>query len=123
MLAVTFTAKPSAKTPARAYLVADDLALPVTDAYLSKALKAASFTGKKGESLTLVHPSGNPAIAIIVGLGKASGVSTHVLEEAGGSALASALAAKVTALEIHAGLPKSVKIDTATASAHLAFGA
>lgn len=124
MLSVTFAPQPSAKTTARALLVPDDLSLPVTDKYISAALKTASFKGKKGETLTLVHPSGNPAIVIVVGIGKAASLTTHSLEEAGGSAFAAALVAKVAQLEIHAGLPKGLKhIDAATAAAHLAFGA
>lgn len=124
MLSVTFAPQPSSKTTARALLVPDDISIPVTDKYISAALKTASFKGKKGETLTLVHPSGNPAIVIVVGIGKAASLTTHSLEEAGGSAFAAALVAKVAQLEIHAGLPKGVKnIDAATAAAHLAFGA
>jgi leucyl aminopeptidase len=121
MLSVSFTAKPAAKTPARAYLVGDDLSLPVKDAFLSTAIKTASFAGKKNETLTLVHPQGS--IAILVGLGKAASASTAVLEELGGSVVAAALVAKVASVEIHAGLPKATKIDAAEAAAHLGFGA
>lgn len=123
MLAVTFAPKEAAKTTARALLVPEDLSIPLADKYISAALKTAGFKGKKGETLTLVHPSGNPAIVILVGIGKPDSVTTHGLEEAGGTAFASALVAKVAQLEIHAGLPKGVKkIDAATAAAHLAFG-
>lgn len=123
MLAVSFVPKASAKPAARAYLVSEDGSLPVTDAYLSKAIKAAGFKGKKGEVLTLVHPSGAPAIVLLAGIGKASALTTLTLEEAGGSIFASALTAKVAQLEIDVTLGKGAKIDAATAAAHVGFGA
>ena len=123
MLSVSFSPKAAANVQARAYFVADDLALPVKDSYLSTALKAASFKGKKGETLTLVHPSGKPSIVIVVGLGKAADIKTITLEEAGGNAFAAGLVAKVAQLELHASLPKSSKLGAATAAAHLGFGA
>lgn len=122
MLSISFAPKLAAKqaaASARAYLVSDDLALPVKDAYLSTALKAATFKGKKGETLTLVHPTSG-AIVILAGLGKASAVTGWVLEEVGGAITAAALVAQVTTLEILAQLPKGAKID---AAAHLAYGA
>lgn len=124
MLSVTFAPKEAAKVTARAYLVADDLVLPVKDKFLTQALATANFKGKKGETLTLVHPSGNPALVILAGIGKAGDVNGHGLEEAGGSIFAAGLVAKVAQLEINATLPKAAKkVDAASGAAHLAFGA
>lgn len=123
MLSVSFLAKPAAKITAQSILVGDDGALPVKDAFLAKALKAASFDGKKGETLTLVHPSGNPAIVIVAGVGKAKELTALALEEVGGSITAAALVAKVESIEINAALPKAAKISSDEAAAHLAFGA
>jgi leucyl aminopeptidase len=122
MLTISFAAKPAAKPAAIAYLVADDLQLPVKDSYLERAIKAASFKGKKGEMLTLVHPSGHPAIVLLAGIGKASALTALALEETGGNIYASALTAKIAQLEIHAALPKAAKIEAAHVAAHLAFG-
>jgi leucyl aminopeptidase len=122
MLSVSFLAKSAAKTTAQALLVGDDLTAPVKDAFIAKALKAASFSGKKGETLTLVHPSGNPSIVVVAGIGKAKDLTSLALEEAGGAITAAALVAKVDSIEINAALPKAAKIDGNDAAAHLAFG-
>lgn len=124
MLSISFTTKFAATQPAstiRAYLVADDVSLPVKDAYLTQALKLAHFKGKKGETLTLVHPT--HGLTLIGGLGKAASITGWVLEEVGGALTGAALSTQATTLEIHSSLPKAVKIDGNLAAAHLATGA
>ncbi len=132
MLTPIFSAKIAAgKTPtALAVLVTDDLALAHAKAALGKAasyvetaLAAAQYKGKKGEVLSLINPEKSPSHVLVIGLGKAADVKALTLEEAGASAVAAALAAKVGALEIVAALPKGVKLDGVKAAAHLAFGA
>ena len=121
MLSISFAAKPAAKAATRALLVADDLALPEKDSFLALAIKTAAFSGKKNESITLVHPQGH--LVILVGAGKASAITPALLEELGGTAVAAALAAKSATLDITATLPKGAKVDATEAAAHLGFGA
>lgn len=133
MITVTFMANAASasKSPsASAIFVADDTsiahakeALGNASAYVSQSIAAAQFKGKKGETLTLLNPHGAPSHILVIGLGKAAGVKTLTLEEAGAAALAAALAAKVTHLDIIATAPKAVKFDAATIAAYLASGA
>ena len=132
MITITFATSrsPAQKTSsATAIFVADDLSIAAKDvlgsatAYVTTAIDSAQFKGKKGETLTLINPGKSPSHIIVVGLGKAADVKTLTLEEAGAAALAAALNAKVTALELAAALPKAVKVDAANIAAHLASGA
>ena len=132
MITVSFAATRSTTSKsatAVAVFIAEDRALPNKDqlgtlaGYASHALTAAQFKGKKGDSLTLVNPGTGPSHLIFIGLGDAKTVTEGQLEEAGARALAAALAAKVTQLDIIAALPKSVKIDAAQAAALLGSGA
>ena len=124
------TAHSGKSTSASAIFVTDDgsiahakAALGHAAAYVATALEAAAFKGKKGETLTVINPSKAPSHLIIVGIGKASDVTPLTLQESAATALAGALSAKVSQLELIATLPKSVKLDAALAAAHLAYGA
>jgi leucyl aminopeptidase len=132
MIPVQLSNRPNAshKSPsAIAAFITEDLSLAGHEAlgaattYVAHALKAGSFKGKKGECLTLLNPQASPSHLIIIGLGKATEVTALRLEEAGAGAIAAALAAKVTHLDIAADLPKSVKIAQGEAAARLASGA
>jgi len=132
MITLSFTAKPSAssKSAALAVYVGEDVslahsmeALGNASAYVAQAITAAEFKGGKGSTLTLLNPSKSPSHLLVIGLGKASAVTTLVLEEAGAAAVAAALAAKVTHLDIAAALPKGIKMDAALAAARAASGA
>lgn len=130
-LSFTTSAASTSKTPsATAIFVADDLSIAhAKDAlgsafnYVSQSIASAQFAAKKGETLTLLNPHGAPSHLLIIGLGKAKDVSTLTCEEAGAAAVAGALAAKVSHLEIIAAATKSIKLDAATMAAYLASGA
>lgn len=129
MLTLSFTAKRSAaKTPAAlAVLVGEDLGLPAKTelgalhGYVSQAIATAQFKGKAGDTLSLVAPDGS--YVLVIGVGDLKKLTETNLEEAGARAVAAAFAAKVTALEILASLPKTAKIDAGDLAAHLASGA
>lgn len=133
MITLSFSAShaPTSKnTSAVAVFVADDAsihhakeALGSAAAYVSQSITAAQFAGKKGETLTLLSPSGTPSHLLVIGLGKAKDATTLTLEEAGAAALAAALTAKVVHLEIIAAAPKAVKLDAANVAAYAASGA
>jgi leucyl aminopeptidase len=133
MVAISFAGSFS-KTPAKgasgiALLVGDDLALPARDrlgehqSFLAHALATSGFTGKKGETLSLVNPGKAPSYYLVVGTGPAKSLTTLSLEEAGGHVTAAALAAKLASLEVVAALAKGQKFDGAQIAAHMAFGA
>ena len=93
--------------------------------FVTQALKASQFKASTGEVLTLVTPTKapSPSHILVIGLGKASQVTALTLQEAGARAVAAALAAKVTTLDIIAAQPKGVKFDNGTAAANLGYGA
>ena len=120
----------ASKTPgASAIFVGEDLALPAKDiigeahGYVSQSLVASQFKGKAGEVLTLVNPHKGATHLIVIGLGALKSLTTTAIEEAGARAVAAALAAKVTHLDLLAALPKGLKLDTAEFAANLASGA
>ncbi len=132
MITVSFTAKPStsSKSAALAVFVGEDGslahvkdALGNTSGYVAQAISAAEFKGGKGATLTLLNPNKSPTHLLVIGLGKAADVTTLTLEELGAAAVAAALAAKITHLDIASALPKTVKLDAAIAAARAASGA
>ncbi len=132
MITISFNAKPASasKSAAIAVFVGDDASavhakesLGNAGAYVAQAIAAAEFKGGKNATLTLLNPNKSPSHLIIIGLGKAADVNALTLEEAGATAVAAALAAKVAHLDIASALPKGVKVDTAVAAARLASGA
>ena len=102
--------------------LSSSISLGAHTAFIKQALAKANFTGKKGETLTLVHPNATPNYIIIAGAG---GKSTAALQaqEIGGAIAAAAIAAKVVEVEVIAQLPKSFTLSAAEAAANLAFGA
>ncbi|MDO9502000.1 M17 family peptidase N-terminal domain-containing protein, partial [Falsiroseomonas sp.] len=52
---------------------------------LSRALEAAGFKGRKGQSTTLWMPGGGLAKVVAIGLGKAADLTPHAAEAAGGA--------------------------------------
>ncbi len=52
---------------------------------ISRALKVAEFSGKKGQSCTILAPGGGLERVVVVGLGKASELDQSRAEEAGGA--------------------------------------
>ncbi|MEJ0010498.1 MAG: leucyl aminopeptidase [Alphaproteobacteria bacterium] len=132
MISLSFApalSKSKAAASGIALFVADDKRLPASDVlapharFLNHALANSGFTGKKGETLSLVNPESSPTYYLVIGLGAARSVKEIHIEEAGGHALAAALAAKLAGLDIVAALPKGVRAEAADAAARIGFGA
>ncbi|MES2984530.1 MAG: leucyl aminopeptidase [Pseudomonadota bacterium] len=132
MISIAFAATRAASaktTSATAVFVGEDLAIAAKDtlgnaaAYVAQSLSAAQFTGKKGETLTLLNPHKTPSHILVVGIGALKSVTALTVEESAAIAVAGALAAKVVHLDIAAALPKAVKLDAAEIAAHLGYGA
>ena len=132
MLSIAFATSPtktaSKQSSAIAVLVADDGNLPASsglgalESYLTHAISAAQFKGKKGETLVLVNPNKSPSHLIIAGIGAAKSATTLTFEEVGGAIVAAALTVKLSRVEVLTALPKAVAIKADEAAAHLAFG-
>ncbi len=130
MLTLSFvTSAPAAKNPAAlAVLVGTDLAVPGKEAlgaaysYVTQAIAAAGFKGKKGETLSLFNPGKGASHLLVIGVGEAKSLTPLAVEETGGSVVAAALAAKVGSVAVAAQLAKS-KLDAGEVAARLAFGA
>ncbi len=118
----------SAATHANAIFVGEDVSLPKEAlgsgyAFVKQAVESAAFKGKAGDVLTLVTAVKSPSHILVIGLGAAKSLTQLALEEAGARAVAAALGAKVTSLDLMATLPKGSKIDAADGAAYLASGA
>ncbi|MDE2335439.1 MAG: leucyl aminopeptidase [Rhodospirillales bacterium] len=118
-------AKPALpKTGALALLIAEGEApWPAADSAssggIARALKAAEFTGKKGQSCTILAPAMSGATMsriVAVGLGKASEITQLGAEEAGGTA-AALLAREPHATVAAQGLPAGLAAAVATGMA------
>ncbi|MBN8543890.1 MAG: leucyl aminopeptidase [Alphaproteobacteria bacterium] len=91
---------------------------------LNAAMHHASFTGKAGQSLTLITLAGiQHSHVIVVGVGDAKKLSTKDVEDAAGNAIGALYAAKVKTGEMIAELPAGAKLDSKDVAAHAAFGA
>ncbi|MFZ4124878.1 MAG: leucyl aminopeptidase [Rickettsiales bacterium] len=91
---------------------------------LNAAMHHASFTGKAGQSLTLITLSGiSHTHVIVIGVGDAKKISTKEVEDAAGHAVSALIAAKVKTGEIIAELPAGAKLDSKDIAAHAALGA
>ena len=127
MIAIHFAhqaAQPKTTT-ALALLVTDDGDVAGAGSHIrtvKQSIAQSGFKGKKGETLTLVQPTGNLTHLLVVGVGAAKDLTEQALEEIGGHVAAAALAAKVTHVDVHVALPKSVKFGDADVAAHLGLG-
>ena len=101
----------------------DKSALGRHASFLQHALDQANFSGKKGESLTLINAHDAPHYFIVVGAGDGKKATVQAVEELGGAIAAAAIAAKVVEVDVISALPKSWKFSSAEVAAHLAFGA
>jgi leucyl aminopeptidase len=91
---------------------------------LTRALKFSRFTGKAGQFLEVLAPSGIKASRLLlVGLGAADSLDEKGLETLGAQIVGRLFAAGEAAANIEIDLPKSSKVKKAEAAAHLAFGA
>jgi leucyl aminopeptidase len=66
---------------------------------ISRALAAASFKGKKNETVTILAPGAGLSRVVVVGLGKREEASGRATEEAGGTAAASLSAEQAVVLD------------------------
>jgi leucyl aminopeptidase len=91
---------------------------------VSRASKAASFTGKSGETMTILAPVGTKLDRLVVmGMGKADAFTPKVAEELGGAIVAMANGAKLTSVTLLGdGLPAGKETPSQLA-AHVALGA
>jgi len=91
---------------------------------LTRALKFARFTGKSGEMLEVLAPERLGASRILlVGLGKPASLDLKGLEVIGAQILARLESAGEKSATLEIEVPKSAKLKSGDAAAHLAFGA
>ncbi len=86
-----------------------------TGGAVSRALEAAEFKGRKGQTVTILAPGAGLSRVVAVGLGKPGEVTPLIAEEAGGHAIAALLREPAVAL---ATLPLGPML-----AAHMAMGA
>jgi leucyl aminopeptidase len=90
---------------------------------LTRAVKFSRFTGKAGQFLEVLAPSGLKASRLLLaGLGKPESVDEKGLETLGAQIVGRLLADGETTASIEIDVPKGSKIKKAEAAAHLAFG-
>jgi leucyl aminopeptidase len=91
---------------------------------LTRALKYSRFTGKPGQMLEVLAPSGIKASRLLlVGLGKAESLDEKGLETLGAQIVGRLYTSGETAASIEIDVPKASKFKKAELAAHLAFGA
>ncbi len=96
---------------------------------LSRALKAARFTGKSGQMLEVLAPAGlSVSRILLVGLGKAEELDEKSLETLGAQIAGKLMAGGDSAASLQIDLPQTAKaggakVKAAEVAAHLAFGA
>jgi len=91
---------------------------------LTRALKVSRFTGKTGQMLEVVAPSGIVASRVLLtGLGKAESVDEKGLETLGAQILGRLFTAGETEASIEIDVPKGSNVKKGELAAHLAFGA
>jgi leucyl aminopeptidase len=96
MLEVAFAKQALPKTGALALLAAEGAepggllaaADSATGGQVLRALAAAEFKGRKGETVTILAPGGGLSRVVVIGLGKPAELSARIAEEAGGAAAA-----------------------------------
>jgi leucyl aminopeptidase len=127
-------AAPAAKIQSGAWVVAAAAGGALTPAALradkasggaiSRGLKVSRFTGKSGQLLEVLAPSGlSVSRILLVGLGKPDALDEKGLETIGAQIVArlQALGETIASFEIEA--PKGAKVKSGEIAAHLAFGA
>ena len=91
---------------------------------LTRALKFSRFTGKSGQFLDVLAPSGVKASRLLlVGLGKPESLDEKGLETIGAQIVGRLFGAGELAASIEIDVPKGAKVKKAEMAAHLAFGA
>ena len=91
---------------------------------LTRALKFSRFTGKAGQILEVLAPSGVKASRLLlVGLGKPESLDEKGLETLGAQIVGRLFAAGEIAANLEIDVPKGSKVKKGELAAHLAFGA
>ncbi|HYS46236.1 MAG TPA: M17 family peptidase N-terminal domain-containing protein, partial [Rhizomicrobium sp.] len=91
---------------------------------VTRALKFSRFTGKPGQMLEVLAPSGIKASRILlVGLGKPDALDEKGLETLGAQIVGRLYSAGESAASLEIDVPKGSKVKKAELAAHLAFGA
>jgi len=95
-----------------------------TKGSISRALKAARFTGAKAQVVEILAPGGlDLDRVLVIGLGKSDDFKTETAETLGSSAIARLLTSGEKAATLLLQLPKGSKVDEAEAAARVAQGA
>ncbi|MBI4183229.1 MAG: leucyl aminopeptidase [Proteobacteria bacterium] len=95
-----------------------------TGGQLKRAIAAARFKGRKGQSVSVLAPAGLRASRVLlVGLGKAAEIDSLAVENAGGEAIAPLLASGEREAAVAAEPVKGAKLGPAEIAALFAFGA
>ncbi len=124
MLDVRFAAPALPSEGALALLVPEGVGAPVglwkaadeaSGGAVTRAFASAEFTGKEGQSLTILAPSGGMSRIVAVGIGKLEELTERKCEEAGGALVP--LLAREPSVTVAAGALESVQ------AARAAFGA
>ncbi|HUE62933.1 MAG TPA: leucyl aminopeptidase [Rhizomicrobium sp.] len=91
---------------------------------LARAMKFSRFTGKSGQFLEVLAPSGIKASRLIlVGLGKAESLDEKALETLGAQIVGRLFTAGESAASLEIDVPKRSKVKKSELASHLAFGA
>ena len=91
---------------------------------IERALKAARFTGAKGQMAEVLAPAGlDLDRLLVVGLGKADDFKLESVEALGSQAVARLLASGEKTVTLLLDAPRGSKVDSAEAAARIAFGA
>jgi leucyl aminopeptidase len=91
---------------------------------LTRALKVSRFTGKPGQMLEVVAPTGIAASRLLlVGLGKVDRIDEKGLETLAAQIVGRLYADGETQATLQIDVPKGIKVKKAEFAAHLAFGA
>ena len=91
---------------------------------LTRAMKFSRFTGKNGQFLEVLAPSGIKASRLVlVGLGKPESLDVKGLETLGAQIVGRLFTAGESAASLEIDAPKGSKVKKAELAAHLAFGA
>src|SRR5690348_13941367 len=93
-----------------------------TGGALTRALRASRFTGKQGQILEILAPSGTKASRVIlVGLGKPDECDGSKIENATAGALGRVGNSGETAVTFQLDVPSGAKLRAADLAAHIAF--
>ncbi|HSK38865.1 MAG TPA: leucyl aminopeptidase, partial [Arenibaculum sp.] len=94
-----------------------------TGGMIGRAMSASRFSGKAGETLSVLAPAGVELDRILlVGIGKPEQVTTSTLQDAGGTAYVN-LARNGSEASVLVELPEACGVTPDAAAAHMAFGA